>query len=184
MNDSIQKAIHKAKEVSSQYNPATEIPFPFQVILNKHDDIELFGTKHAGISGVIFFDDKENRFKILVNSSEPKERQYFTTAHELGHYFLHKDAIKNSASKGFVDTIDGFDSALFRAPPKTPEDRLREQEANNFAAELLMPEDKVKEVWNATNGRMAVEYYADFFAVSVSAMAIRMDRMGLRKYGR
>ncbi len=54
-------------------------------------------------------------------------RKRFTLAHELGHYFLHKDK------------IDGIhqDTVLFR---DSNEDKLGiEYAANDFASELLLP---------------------------------------------
>lgn len=63
---------------------------------------------------------------IKVNTLDAPVRQRFTIAHELGHYLLHKpdDVV-------YRDVIDNYDT-LF--------DRIREREANNFAADLLMPE--------------------------------------------
>ncbi len=37
----------------------------------------------------------ENSFKIAVNRNEATEKQRFTAAHELGHYFLHRDLLKS-----------------------------------------------------------------------------------------
>lgn len=61
---------------------------------------------------------------IGVNSLHHPNRQRFTLAHELGHYFLHRD-------KGPFE-----DELLFR---KDNQFNPLEREANEFAALLLMP---------------------------------------------
>lgn len=182
--DSITKAIEKAKEVSDKYNDKTLIPFPFNEMARKCGDLEILydDINGAGISGAIVYDEKTQRYKILVNSSELSERQYFTLAHEVGHYFLHREYLQNQEKKSLVDTLENYSNAMFRSYGYMDEEaRLREREANNFAAELIMPENKVKEAWDITNGEFTVEYYAAMFSVSVSAMAIRIENLGLKK---
>lgn len=66
----------------------------------------------------------DGRWIIGVNSLHHPNRQRFTVAHELGHYFLHRD-------QGPFE-----DGLLFR---KENQFNLREREANEFAALLLMP---------------------------------------------
>ncbi|MNR05170.1 hypothetical protein D3C85_1211830 [compost metagenome] len=53
---------------------------------------------------------------------------------------------------------------------------VQEKEANTFAAEILMPEDKVREFY-ALNGD--VKDTADAFKVSTVAMAVRLEKLGL-----
>ena len=68
---------------------------------------------------------KDGHALIGVNSSEPRTRQRFTVAHEIGHFVLHpkKDA--------FVDFRK--DRGAGEAKP------VRERQADMFAAALLMP---------------------------------------------
>ena len=66
---------------------------------------------------------------IGVNSLHPKPRQAFTVAHELGHYHLHP-------STNFVDRK----LIYFRDARSTGAVDKKEIEANQFAADLLMPE--------------------------------------------
>lgn len=181
MNNNISKSpVEIAKEISTKYNPKTLIPFPFEEIVKDRGDISIlyYNLLTQEVSGAIVYEN--NSYKIIVNSSEMKERQYFTLAHEIGHYFLHKDAITNMTDKILIDGQDNYAGVLFRTTPLTETDRQREVEANEFAAELIMPSDKVKEIWEKTDGKLSVEYYAKTFNVSVSAMAIRMERLGLR----
>lgn len=64
---------------------------------------------------------------IYVNQDEAGVRQTFTVAHELGHKILHDEWARSEAYK-----------VLWRDPRRQSKDR-REQEANAFAANLLMP---------------------------------------------
>ncbi|WP_315797902.1 ImmA/IrrE family metallo-endopeptidase [Bradyrhizobium sp. SZCCHNRI3043] len=66
---------------------------------------------------------------IFVNKDEPARRQTFTIAHELGHALLHRDLFLKHPEEYKV---------LLRAPIGLERDPL-EQEANAFAAHLLVP---------------------------------------------
>lgn len=66
---------------------------------------------------------------IYVNKTEPARRQTFTIAHELGHALLHRELFTNFPDDYIV---------LFRGPLGSSKDPL-EQEANAFAANLLVP---------------------------------------------
>ena len=78
--------------------------------------------------GFILKKDKDTI--IFINSSIRLARQIFTLAHEFGHSILHF-----AEESTFVD--DGFTIG-----EKTSE--IKEQEANYFAACLLMPEEEVR----------------------------------------
>jgi Zn-dependent peptidase ImmA (M78 family) len=100
---------------------AKSIPVPVESIVAKHQ-IRLSRAPHRSFSGMLI--RKDGYALIGINSGEAPVRQRFTIAHELGHFFLHpqKDA--------FVDYRDNSRDVM-----RTP----REQQANMFAAALLMP---------------------------------------------
>jgi Zn-dependent peptidase ImmA (M78 family) len=79
----------------------------------------------------------ETKTIIKVNSSIPhQEKIRFVVAHELGHYFLHK---KMEIHTDNVKTLNWFkiENQAKRG--------LQEYEANDFASELLMPEEIFRE---------------------------------------
>lgn len=86
-------------------------------------------------------------------------RARFTTAHELGHWTLHTNISMARARRG-----DG-----------TPTYRLAEPQADQFAAELLMPEGFIGR-WDDENDLM------ERFGVSFSAARNRLHY--LRRNGR
>jgi Zn-dependent peptidase ImmA (M78 family) len=99
---------------------------------------------------------------IEYNRADPLVRRRFTVAHELGHYVLGHDNAPRD------------DAASFGASVRSPVERA----ANQFAAELLMPEDAVKKL--ALSGRMAsVEQMAEAFKVSKVAMNYRLSNLNL-----
>jgi Zn-dependent peptidase ImmA (M78 family) len=171
--------IEKAREFVSLYNPAGLVPFPYEATIEKLDNVKLkyYSTDSPDINGAIYLSD--GVYNIIINSDKPLNRQYFTVAHELGHYYLHRDELTDEPGSGFVDwkNLDSM-SAFLRADTTPGEDKLAEQEkeANTFAAEILMPEDKVREFFEVSGD---VEDTAKAFNVSTVAMAIRLEKLGL-----
>ena len=89
-----------------------------------------------GISAILV---KEGDHKIIgVNEVHAETRKRFSVAHEIGHLVLRANDAYLTVEKGIENVL------LFTRSDKTPPD-LIEKEANQFAAELLMPEDWIKE---------------------------------------
>lgn len=170
----IEYAIKKAEEIAKKYNPETFIPFPFDVIEKEVGDLEIkiAKLKDDKLSGVLDYKnvDGTDKFRIFVNSSKPDSRIYFTIAHELGHYFLHREILKEK--RLVVDSGDMVEMFRHDYALNTAE----EKEANNFAAALIMPAERVREVWYMFKD---IEKCAEFFQVSKLAMSIRLSILGL-----
>lgn len=124
--------------------------------------IYLDGDQNLGFSGEAFFDEENKRFVCRYKATELPVRSNFTIAHELGHIVL---GHVNQGKRPRRDTnvqIDNYDPV--------------EVDANQFAAELLMPESLV---------RTAVERYsnlktmAEIFDVSTTAMYYRLKNLNL-----
>lgn len=171
-----EEVVRIAERYARKYNPGSIAPFPYENVLAAHPDLDIHyvDLEDDNISGVTLFED--GRYTILVNDTKPDTRQHFTLGHELGHYFLHQDYLREQ--KGVVDQDAWLDgpNMLFRA-----DDIVKTQleiEANNFAAALLMPEDLVRRAWQAFG---SIQECSRIFRVSVIAMSIRLTRLGLVK---
>lgn len=158
------------------YNPGSIAPFPYENVLAKHSDLEIYyaDLEDKAVSGVTLY--KDGMFNILVNNTKPEARQHFTQAHELGHYFLHKDVL--TSGEGFVDGDAWLDgpNILYRMDGVTK--TQHELEANTYAASLIMPVDLVKRAWELTH---SVQECAKIFKVSTIAMSVRLTKLGLVK---
>lgn len=115
-----------------------------------------------------------NGVSIVINESHHPNRQRFTLAHELGHHFLH---LMNSADDEmvFVDK-----ASIYRRDSKSSTGMIKkEREANEFAAELLMPESIVMREINSDRFDVDnIEGLAKNFEVSIQAMSIRLATLG------
>lgn len=163
-----------AEECATKYNPENVAPFPYANVLEERKDLEIYfvDLEDQAVSGVTLF--KDGKFNILINNNKPETRQNFTLAHELGHYFLHQDVLKQQ--HGIIDGDDTLDNprVLYRASGDSG--KKIEVETNNFAASLIMPADLVRRAWEATR---SIEDCARIFKVSAVAMSVRLTRLGL-----
>jgi Zn-dependent peptidase ImmA (M78 family) len=113
-----------------------------------------FSGESEGVSGL--YDPAKNT--IYVNDEDAGVRQTFTVAHELGHKILHDEWARSEAYK-----------VLWRDPRKQGKDRF-EQEANAFAANLLMPKQMMDRFKQYPLGVVA-----RIFAVSEDAARFRLQ---------
>ena len=108
---------------------------------------------------------------ILVNKLHPRERRRWTTAHEYGHFLLDRD-------KPGVDYL--------RPVQRKPEN---ERFADAFAAAFLMPEAGVQrrfyeEVESKSDFNVGdLCRMAEYFAVSLMAMTLRLESLSLIRRG-
>jgi hypothetical protein len=119
----------------------------------------------SDIAGMIIRDRRRlspSGFTIHVNAADNARRQRFTVAHEIGHYVLHRDLIGDGVT----------DDALYRSSLGA----WYERQANRMAADVLMPAELVKQYYRRTR---ALAPLADAFDVSVDAMRIRVQELGL-----
>jgi Zn-dependent peptidase ImmA (M78 family) len=127
------------------------------------------------VSGMVHVN--KNETIIGLNKLHPKTRKRFSLAHELGHVVLHK---KNEFH------IDESRPLAYRSPLASKGTDPKEIEANQFAAELVMPEfllvDDLKALPKDIDEEDAVCQLADKYEVSMQAMTIRLHTLGLIKY--
>ncbi len=144
--------------VKGQTNP----PVLLMPIANKLG-IEVYNVRGWSdrLSGMIREDTEDggkSGYAIYVNAKHPETRRRFTIAHEIAHYVLHKNLIRD----GIVD------DTLYRSGLSN----LIEMEANRFAAEILMPTHLIRA---AIRKEFSISKLAKKFKVSNEAMAIRLQ---------
>jgi len=163
------------EQVKTKYKGVHKKPV---VSMARDAGIEVYDTPDltAEESGSISLEN--GQFVIYVNENHPMTRRRFTIAHELGHFAHDQDFLQqkkeivsptwqpmgetNNKSGKKMNRKDGvlLDNDM----------RSRETRANRFAADLLMPEDEFRQVWQEKN---SIEEVAEEFGVSVPAATFR-----------
>ncbi|MEA5573849.1 ImmA/IrrE family metallo-endopeptidase [Calothrix sp. UHCC 0171] len=173
-----------------------DVPMP------KTEDQKLAGFLYAYEYAGVFYGC------ILVEKNEPVTRRRFSAAHELGHYLLHflplleshiqdnfseslvlaeclyidENQVDSDVLKGQLTLTSGVKAKTY-APPIDKEQM--EREANQFAAELLMPADACEELAKRYSRRFGRERkvlanrLATEFLVSKKAMIRRLEELEL-----
>lgn len=143
-----------------------EIPIPIVKLANSFN-IEVYKVSDmkSDISGAIV--NENGNYIIYTNKTEPKYRRRFTIAHELSHFILHKDIINNHLNGNLTDAKESG-GIMYRSKLSN----IFEKDANKLAAEILMPLEKVKELYFNCK---SIKKLAKEFLVSEQAMAIRID---------
>jgi hypothetical protein len=107
---------------------------------------------------------------IKVNSDiKFEERKRFTIAHEIGHYILH-NKLELDVHNETSNSLNWFNSAEQQAKKG-----IQEWEANDFAAELLMPEALVrKETFRKKFSPDLVKQLSTRFKTSITSIIYRL----------
>jgi Zn-dependent peptidase ImmA (M78 family) len=104
------------------------------------------------------------RASLFVAKSKTPLQKTLAIAHGLGHVFL-----GHVGEEGLrVDLLGGG----------IPYDQGAEREADSFATALLVPEVPFRRAWGALAER-GIQYVAAVFGVSVNAVAVRAQQLGL-----
>ena len=108
----------------------------------------------------------DGEWEIVVNAGHPITRQRFTVAHEIGHFIFHRHRLANGVS----------DTLAYRADDvEMPNPNIgweQERQANNFAANLLIPPQFLRAA--QASGLIGDEDLAARFQVSRAAIRIRL----------
>ncbi len=160
----MKKAELKAEEILNNAE-VKSVPVNIEDIAKKHNVI-IRRASNNEFSGLLF--RKEGVAFMAINNKEAVTRQRFTIAHELGHYFLHpqKDT--------FVE---------FRDNKKNTVRGVKEIQANQFAAAVLMPRKfLIKDIKKFNEGGLSKEdlkFLAQKYQVSEDAMNFRLINLNL-----
>jgi Zn-dependent peptidase ImmA (M78 family) len=103
---------------------------------------------------------------ININSRHSAQTNMFTIAHELGHFIKHNEKLSKIGQ--FMDR---------KSSGYTKEEKQNERQANDFAAELLMPSDKFYQVYKENMGD--IKKLTEFFMVSEEVIYFRAVKLGL-----
>jgi hypothetical protein len=132
-----------------------------------------FGRYGDAFDGML--EHRSGRFHIYANLQrllrEDSPRSRFTLGHELGHYYIdeHRSALAAGAAPAHRSSSE-YESRL-----------IPEQEADCFAANLLMPTDRfLRRAKGLPPGLAGVLELADHFGTSVTATAIRYAESDVR----
>lgn len=132
--------------------------------------------------GALMVRDEKGQFSatIAVQEKLPPAEFAFTVAHLLGHYFLHVQlrVVRGDwAGHGFKEMLDPMQRfAQEIEGTQKGEERETDEEADAFAAALLMPSGMVKRAWARLQDK---EKVAQFFGVSVLVLQRRLEVLGL-----
>jgi Zn-dependent peptidase ImmA (M78 family) len=111
---------------------------------------------------------------IGVNSQHPLVRQRFTIAHEIAHLVLHKDEVLHVDHRYLIG---------LRSDVSSEATDPSEVEANQFAAELLMPKELIfsdlQELPDELEPEVAIRRIAAKYKVSTQALTIRLHALGI-----
>lgn len=123
---------------------------------------------------------KDDKWAIFVNEIHPPLRKRFTIAHEIGHYYQYRYG--SPALSEVAQRLDSEGIVTDLWIERNGDINEAETEANQIAAEILMPEDIVRSiVMNDRNGLVhkSISDMAKIFGVSETAMAFRLKNLNL-----
>lgn len=128
------------------------------------------------VSGMLI--TKAGRSYIVVRKADHAHRQNFTIAHEIAHFYL-----GHQHEPGDHVHVDRGNFISQRGARAAAGVDLKEIEANQFAACLLMPEILLKPMAESLGAPDLYDHVvaslAEQFAVSQQAMTIRLTTLGL-----
>jgi Zn-dependent peptidase ImmA (M78 family) len=149
-------------------------PVPVEQIASSYDIQIVRSAADWSESGFLLRDN--GRIIIGINGRNSPKRQRFTIAHELGHWLLHKGKPLIVDQSVMINKRDDVSSQATDA---------EEIQANQFAAELLMPRALVKdELGRQVKAGLSsredlITNMARHFNVSSDAMGWRLINLGV-----
>ena len=130
------------------------------------------------LSGFLYRDKSDSRKAVIgANKAHHSNRQRFTIAYELGHYFLHEGEIVHLYSSHRAFRINLRDGESAKGEDND------EKEANLFAAELLIPaaflaDDLQGRDLDLLDDDEFLHKLAKKYKVSVQALTFRLANLG------
>jgi hypothetical protein len=160
----------RADALRARYHAAfgdVELPVPVGAIAEDLLGLKVDESEDLAVSGMLLPLERQ----IWLNAGEVAPRRRFTLAHELGHWVCQHLEGK---------TAPVYCRAADVRPEPSAADRALEREANVFAAELLMPQSRLRSEWGQIP---SIEELARRFDVSAEAMQWRLFNFDLVEEG-
>ena len=138
--------IKLAKAVLGQL-PDIALPIPVREIATALDIYDIREKDNLGFEGALIAPVDKSQGAIVVRGDRHEDRKRYTIGHELGHYLSpwHKS-----------DNPNGFQCSAKNLTTEKSEQNDRymkmEAEANEFSAELLMPENHIEKFLQSKRG--------------------------------
>ncbi|WFR72927.1 ImmA/IrrE family metallo-endopeptidase [Prescottella defluvii] len=155
--------------INALRTPDGRISYPIDPVTIARDlGINVYSAKlDNSLSGMIVKASANDGAEIFLNSEHAPVRQRFTCAHELGHYF-----------HNFTPDGERMETYLHRRDARSACGTHSEEiYANQFAANLLMPSEVVKDLAVIHGNAVSI---ADSLQVSLDAIGIRLNSLGIR----
>ncbi|MGP7732848.1 ImmA/IrrE family metallo-endopeptidase [Oceanimonas smirnovii] len=154
-----------AKIVLDEYWEAGRFPVdPIQIARGM--SLKVFDAELPGdVSGAIIKKPGQDA-SIFINAGDSRQRRRFTCAHELGHYVDHlynKDG-----------DFDEYEIIEYRDNTSGTGRNPDEVFANQFAANLLMPQNEVKKLHRQDVNRLEMAKYFDASPESINYRLINL----------
>jgi Zn-dependent peptidase ImmA (M78 family) len=158
-----------ANRIREEFDLNDKIDFQLIEEISFYKDAYVDYKPIEGAQGRIIFKEKSTKSFITINSAinyGPKKK--FVLAHELGHALIHREG--NQIFVCDEQDLNRWDI-----------DSNLEAEANSFAAELIVPEKKFKELSKGEFSSEQIRDLSNHFGFSLTAMSIRYTKIGLEK---
>lgn len=137
-------------------------------------------SENRNVSGYLMVENHEP--VIVLNAADSEKRRRFTMAHELGHLILHWNWLPGDS----IEIENGVFDISYRKESRGDYDSLedleREDDADTFAGEFLLPVNKVVDISKSTS---SVEKIVDQLVAkyNVSAPCAFVRVRNLRREG-
>lgn len=166
----IKTSAARAAEKLLLAHPSDELKKPVRSLARASGCVVKLTPLEDDLSGMAFI--KDGLRAIVINANHHPNRQRFTIAHELAHHHLHIPMLETSVH---------VDKAIFRRNLRSSSGRYQKEiEANQFAAELLMPTATIRDLIPShfdLQDEERLQKFATMLGVSATALNFRIQNV-------
>lgn len=163
MMSSINKKLEKMAKDILLKNDMLKLPVDLFTIAESYNIEVYYQDLPRGISGAIKYNEDRRIFQIVIEAFDHPNRQRFTLAHELAHFFLQGEELLQNQEVH-------FDTCYRKTINK------EEEQVEYLAGALLMDKEILTKLYKINP---SIAELAETFKVSESAMTVRLMVLGL-----